>query len=222
MENSLNMSTDEGLRKFLLGVYNQMGIGVLITGLVAYYVGPDFMTSLGFGMQMVVIFSPLALVFALGFILDKVSPFVATLIFYGLAAIMGLSLSVIFAVYTSLSIVKILLISTSVFASASIYGYLTTKDLTSWFMFLFIGLIGIIIAGIVNIFLGSGLIAFLASAAGVIIFTGFTAYDVQRLKVEYINDPDSANKSSIFGALSLYLNFINLFISLLQLFGTKK
>lgn len=218
---NLEPTMDQGLRDYLLGVYNRMGLGLIVTGLIAYLVGPEFMTSLGFGMQFLIILAPIAFTMVLCFAQSKLSPFMANLVFLGVAAAFGLSLSAIFAVYTTVSIVKVIFISSSVFAASSIYGYVTNKDLSSIYMFLFVGLIGLIVAGLVNLFFASGLMSFIISVAGVIIFTGFTAYDVQRLKNEYISGEISA-VSSIYGALSMYLNFLNLFISLLSLFGDKK
>jgi len=170
---------------------------------------------------------PLAFVLVLSFGLKSLSITAATLIFYLFSISMGLSLSTLFLLYTSTSITKVFFITAATFAAASIYGYTSNKSLSSWGSFLLIGLIGIIIAGLVNIFLASSLLSFIISVVGVIVFVGLTAYDTQNIKNDYVSNGnfygfDNPEKASIFGALSLYLNFINIFTHLLSLLGDRK
>jgi FtsH-binding integral membrane protein len=170
---------------------------------------------------------PLAFILVLSFGIDKFSVPMATAVFYLFAVSMGISLSTIFVLYTTTSIAKVFFISAATFAAASIYGYTTQRDLTSMGSFLIMGAVGIFIAGIVNIFLQSSLMSFVISCIAVLVFTGLTAYDSQQLKEEYMSQGavygfDSAAKSSIFGALTLYLDFINIFVHLMNLIGDRK
>jgi FtsH-binding integral membrane protein len=221
---------DEGLRSFMLGVYNYMGLGLAITGLVAFVVAstpalavPIFTTPL----KWVVMLAPLGFVIFLGARIHALSVSVAQITFWAFAAVMGLSLASIFLVFTGDSIARVFFITAATFGAVSLYGYTTKADLSRFGAFLFMGLIGIIIASLVNIFLASSALQFAVSVIGVLVFTGLTAWDTQRLKEEYLGSfqyagGDLAAKGAIMGALSLYLNFINLFMMLLQLFGTQR
>ena len=219
---------DEGLRAYMLSVYNNMALALGITGAVA------FLTSISTSIQhllygtplaWVVALSPLVMVFMMGSRIISYSVQQARTMLGVFSALMGLSLGSIFMIYTDESIAKVFFITASVFGTMSLYGYTTKKDLTSWGSFLMMGLIGVIIASLVNIFLGSTMIAFVVSILSVVIFTGLTAYDTQALKQTYYQVSASgevANKAAVFGALTLYLDFINLFISLLRFFGDRR
>lgn len=219
---------DEGLRSYMLRVYNYMTLGLALTGAVAFGVyTSDAAMQFIFGNQIMawlVMLSPLAFILILSFGLHKLSVGATQLLFWGFAGVMGLSMSSIFAVYTGTSIARVFFIAASVFAAMSLYGYTTKKDLSGWGTFLFMGLIGIIIASIVNIFLASSMMHFIISIVGVLVFTGLTAYDTQNIKSEYYVGDDGAvaEKKAISGALRLYLDFINLFFMLLHLFGNRE
>jgi uncharacterized protein len=208
-------SIDTGLRSYMLGVYNYMTAGVAITGLVAYFVS---------GLVWVVMLAPLAFVLVLNFGLHKLSASSTQMLFWAFAAVMGLSLASIFVTYTDASIARVFFISAAAFAGLSLYGYTTKRDLTGFGSFLVMGLIGIIIASIVNIFLASSAMDFVISVIGVLVFAGLTAYDTQRIKSMYYegDSSDTMTKKSVMGALSLYLDFINLFMMLLRLFGNRE
>jgi len=222
---TMDMSTDQGLRTFMLGVYNHMIVAMGITGAVAFFFSQSpqlmkavFSTPLGF----VVMFAPLGFVFFLAARVNKMSPSAARLTFYIFAAVMGVSLSTIFMRYTGMAIAQIFFMTAAMFGALSLWGYTTKKDISGWGSFLFMGVIGIIIASIVNIFLGSSAIQFAVSVLGLLIFAGLTAYDTQRLKQSYYilaGDVAMAARVSIMGALSLYLNFLNMFLFMLSLFG---
>lgn len=217
-------TVDEGLRQYLVSVYNKMTAALVVSAVTAWISQP-LVASLG-SWNIALAFLPLLFIVALQF-MDKMSEPVAYLVFYVYAAVTGLSLSTIFLVFTLGSTVQVLFIATSVFAAASIYGYTTQRDLTSLGAFMFMGLIGIIVASIVNIFLASSMMGWVISVAAVLIFTGLTAYDTQTLREEYrsggsVYGFSSQGRSSIYGALILYLDFINIFIHLLQILGTKK
>lgn len=206
----------------MAGVYKNMGLAVLVSMVVSYLVSnsPAMMSLLfGTALKWVVIFAPLVAVFALSFTLHKVSKSAAYAMLFGFAALMGLSMATIFAVYTSMSIFTAFMGAAVLFGTMSFYGYFTKKDLSGWGSFLFVGLIAIVIASIINVFIGSTVTQMVISAIGIIIFTGLTAYDTQRIRNE-LSVSDSGN-AEVSGALSLYLNFINLFMSLLQLFGNR-
>jgi FtsH-binding integral membrane protein len=218
---------DEGLRSYLLQVYNYMGLGLAITGVVAFLVAatpalyvPIFTTPL----KWVVMLAPLGFVFFLGAKIQTMSVSTAQLTFWAFAAVMGLSLASIFLVFTGASIARVFFITAAMFGAMSLYGYTTKRDLSGWGSFLFMGLIGIIIAMLVNLFLASAAVHFAISVIGVLVFTGLTAYDTQRIKEMYyeLDASDVATRKAIMGALSLYLNFINLFMMLLHLFGTAR
>lgn len=230
---------DEGLRSYMLRVYNYMGIGLVVTGLVAYFTYTQSfieqngrivgLTGLGealYGspLQWVIMLAPLAFVLVLSFGITKLSVATTQILFWVFAAVMGLSLSSIFAVYTGGSIAKVFFISAGTFGAMSLYGYTTKTDLTKFGSFLIMGLIGIVIASIVNIFLHSSGLSFAISIIGVLVFVGLTAWDTQRIKESYDVGfgHEVLAKGAIMGALSLYLDFINLFLMLLRLFGNSR
>ena len=231
---------DEGLRAYMLKVYNYMTTGLLLNGLVAYFFGKASIvtnelgqiigiTSIGsmlFGspLKWVVMLAPLGFVFYLSAKINKMSVSSAQITFWVFSAIMGLSLASIFIVYTQASIARVFFISSGTFAAMSLYGYTTKKDLTKLGGFLFMGLIGIIIASLVNLFFQSSALHFAISVIGVLVFVGLTAYDTQSIKnMYYAGDSESVGgKKALMGALRLYLDFINLFIMLLRLFGQRR
>ena len=233
-------TVDEGLRAYMLKVYNYMTTGLLLTGLVAYFFGKASIvtnelgqiigiTSIGamlFGspLKWVVMLAPLGFVFYLSAKINKMSVSSAQITFWIFSAIMGLSLASIFIVYTQASIARVFFISSGTFAAMSLYGYTTKKDLTKLGGFLFMGLIGIIIASLVNLFFQSSALHFAISVIGVLVFVGLTAYDTQSIKnMYYAGDSESVGgKKALMGALRLYLDFINLFIMLLRLFGQRR
>lgn len=205
-------------------VYNYMMLAILNSAVVSYLVSssPGLMAVLfGTMLKWVILFSPLIAIFVISYFMDKVSKTGAQLMLHGFAALMGLSLSTIFVIYTSSSIFMAFVSSAILFGVMSAYGYFTKKDLSSVGQFMIVGLIAIIIASIVNIFVGSSVLTTVISALAIIIFLGLTAYDTQRIRemVSFNREEDNAEVS---GALSLYMNFINIFINLLQLFGDKK
>ena len=231
---------DEGLRAYMLKVYNYMTTGLLLTGLVAYFFGKASIvtgemgqivgvTSIGAllfnsPLKWVVMLAPLGFVFYLSAKINKMSVSSAQITFWIFSAIMGLSLASIFIVYTQASIARVFFISSGTFAAMSLYGYTTKKDLTKLGGFLFMGLIGIIIASLVNLFFQSSALHFAISVIGVLVFVGLTAYDTQSIKnMYYAGDSESVGgKKALMGALRLYLDFINLFIMLLRLFGQRR
>ena len=217
---------DFGLRQHMMRVYNFMAAGLAVTGIVAYAA-----IATGFYQQIVgtpliwlVMLAPLGAVLFLSFRIERLSVDAAQAIFWGFAAVMGLSLAAIFLIYTGASIARVFFITAGTFAATSVYGYSTQRDLSRFGSFLFMGLIGIILAAVVNIFIGSSALQFAISVIGVIVFTGLTAWDTQRIKQIYLNsDPgDALTKKALMGALSLYLNFINLFLMLLRLAGQRR
>jgi FtsH-binding integral membrane protein len=219
---------DEGLRKYMMTVYNNMSIALIISAFVSLFISssPAIMNAIfGSGLKYIFMFAPLVFVFYFSHKINSLSAQKAKTYLWIFSALMGLSLAPIFIIYTGTSIVRCFFIAASVFGSASLYGYVTKKDLTSMGSFLFMGVIGIIIASVINIFLKSSFMGFAISILAVLIFTGLTAYDTQRLKDMYYNSSrnDTAiNKASIMGALSLYMNFINIFIHLLHLLGDRR
>ncbi len=220
---------DVGLRAHMNKVYGLMSVGMALTAAVAWAVGTnDAMVAAIFGtpLKWVVMFAPLAMVFAFGALIGRLSVGAAQLFFYAYAALMGLSLAFIFQVYTGVSITTTFLTTAIAFAGLSLFGYTTKRDLSGMGTFLMMGLIGLVVASIVNIFLASSALAFAVSAIGVLIFAGLTAYDTQSIKNEYIahaqhGDSDWLGKSAIMGALRLYMDFINLFMFLLQFLGNR-
>lgn len=235
---------DQGLRTYMLGVYNYMAIGLAITGLFALGIymlsiseaptqyqirGGLYLTQLGYTLfvsplKWVVILAPLAMVFFLSFRVDKMSVGAAQLTFWAYAAMVGVSLAVLLMVYTHTSIARVFFITAASFGALSLWGYTTKRDLSGWGSFLFIGLIGIILASLVNIWLASSMMQWIISCVGVLVFAGLTAYDTQQIKEMYdVNDDGTvAGKKSIMGALRLYLDFLNLFLMLLNLFGNRE
>ena len=223
---------DQGLRAFMLGVYNNMAMGLALTGIVAYgtyaWAASDpavAQTLYGGPLRWVIMLAPLAFVFGLSAAVERMQPATARLVFLAFAAVMGMSLSSIFIVFTGESIARTFFITAASFGALSLYGYTTKKDLSGWGSFLMMGVIGLIIAMIVNLFLGSTALQFAISVIGVLIFAALTAYDTQRLKHMYdfvAGDTVAAGRASIMGALTLYLDFINLFTFLLQFMGNRE
>jgi len=240
-------TVDAGLRAYMLRIYNYMSIGLAITGLAALGVymaavtpdasgaaakfGSAYLTPFGYAMYVgplkwLFILSPLVMVFVISAGINRLAPATAQILFWVFSALMGISLSSIFLVYTHSSIVQVFFITAATFGALSLYGYTTRRDLTGMGSFLFMGLIGIILASVVNLFLASTALQFVVSVIGVLVFAGLTAWDTQRLKSDYIYGYASpggevAERAAISGALSLYLNFINLFTLLLQLLGQR-
>ena len=225
---------DEGLRAYMLKVYNLMALGLAITGLAAwgtfnFAVVDGQLTAFGqlvyaSAFRWVVILAPLAMVFFLSFRIDKMSVPAAQTTFWVYAGLVGMSLSTIFLVYTGTSIVRTFFITATAFGGLSLYGYTTRRDLSAMGSFLVMGLFGLIIAMIVNIFLGSSALQFAISVIGVLIFAGLTAYDTQQIKEMYYegDGAEVAGRKSIMGALRLYLDFINLFMFLLHFLGNRE
>ncbi|WP_411195751.1 Bax inhibitor-1/YccA family protein, partial [Rhizobium sp.] len=225
---------DQGLRAYMLKVYNLMALGLAITG-VAAYLSFQFAFANGeltaFGqaiyvspLKWVVILAPLALVFFLSFRIHTMTVAAAQTTFAVYAALVGLSLSSIFLIYTGQSVVQTFFVTAASFGALSLYGYTTKRDLSAMGSFLIMGLFGLIIASLVNIFLASSAVQFAISVLGVLIFAGLTAYDTQRIKELYLEADDVAvaGRKAIMGALTLYLDFINLFMFLLQFMGNRK
>ena len=238
---------DEGLRAHMNKVYGTMSVGMVITAAAAwalsglamsaeptaYQIGANtYLTEFGATLwtsplKWVIMFLPLVMVFAFGAMINRLSAAGAQLFFYTFAAAMGVSISWIFAVFTGFSIIQVFLITAVAFAGLSLWGYTTKKDISAWGSFLIMGVIGLLVASIINIFLGSPAIMFAISILGVLIFAGLTAYDTQKIKTDYIahaahGDQEWLAKSAIMGALNLYLDFINMFMFLLQLFGNRE
>jgi len=229
------VAVDEGLRSYMLGVYNYMAGGVALTGVAAYLtymlaVQDGALTPFGQAiytspLRWVVMLGPLGFVLYLGFRLQQMSVGAAQVAFWLFAAVMGISLSSIFLVFTGQSITQIFFITAATFGALSLWGYTTKRDISGWGSFLFMGLVGVILASLVNIFLQSSGLQFAISVIGVLVFAGLTAYDTQRIKDGYLmirHDATMVAKSAIMGALNLYLDFINMFIMLLQLFGSSR
>lgn len=216
---------DEGLRSYMLRVYNYMGSSLALTGIVAYVVAHTglYQALFSSGIGFVVMLAPLGIVFFMGAKIRTMKPKTAQTLFWAFSILMGASLSYVFLTYTATSIVRVFFITAATFGAMSLYGYTTKRSLARWGSFLFMGLIGVIIAIVVNIFMQSELMHFIISIAGVLVFTGLTAYDTQRIKQTYVETDGQAvmTKKAIMGALNLYLNFINLFMMLLYLFGGR-
>jgi len=231
---------DAGLRAYMLRVYNWMTSGLLLTGVIAYGIAntdlinlfyPAVATPMGMVRQpsalaIISIFAPLAFVLVLSMGVNRLSRSAAQALYWAFCAAMGASLTNIFLIYTGESVVRVFFITAATFAATSIYGYTTKTDLSRFGSFLMMGLFGIIIAGLVNLFFQSSALQFAISVIGVLVFTGLTAYDTQHIKATYVQyayaeGPDGAAKRSVYDALSLYLNFINLFMMLLQIMGVR-
>ena len=248
-----DQAIDEGLRQYMLRVYNYLAAGLVITGIVAYFVftliaTPDaslaaagagglplkvsktlFLTPTGKALLLspliwVVMFAPLGLILLVSFAGHRLSLGATHAVYWLLAALIGVSMSTIFIRYTPTSIAQIFFITAAAFGALSLYGYTTKRDLSGWGTFLFMGAVGILIASIVNIWLMSPAIMFVVSIIGVLVFAGFTAYDTQQIKESYYvgDDGTVAGKKAVFGALSLYLDFVNMFQFLLSLFGNRE
>ncbi len=229
-----------GLRAHMLRVYNYMASGLALTGIFAVIVfqmsvvtgsGGEIvgLTALGqtlfaTPLKWVVLLAPLALVFFLSARIHAMKASTAQGVFWFYAALMGMSLATIFMVYTTESIARVFFIAAASFAGLSLWGYTTNRDLSGWGSFLIMGVIGIVIAAVVNMFIGSTALQFAISVIGVLVFAGLTAYDTQNIKNEYADrhDSESRDKLAVYGALRLYLDFINLFIMLLHLFGARR
>jgi len=247
-----DVAVDEGLRAYMLRVYNYMAGGVFLTGIVAYlaftqavtmdpalaaktaggvallkrgmYLTPFGMALFVSPLKWLVMLAPLGFVFFLSFRIYQMSVSAAQSTFWLFAAVMGLSLSTIFLVFTGQSITQVFFVTAAAFGGLSLYGYTTNKDLSGWGSFLIMGVIGIVIAALVNLFLQSSALQFAISVIGVLVFAGLTAYDTQQIKDNYYTvagNAAAASKAAIMGALNLYLDFINMFTALLQLFGNR-
>jgi hypothetical protein len=220
-------AVDQGLRAHMISVYNYMTLGLGVTGLVAYltYATPAlFGLIYGTPLAFVVMLAPLGIVWFVFGRIDRMSAASAQAWFWAFSAIMGLSLAYIFQVYVASDIVRVFFITSATFGALSLYGYTTPRSLSAWGSFLFIGLVGIIIASVVNLFMQSSALEFAVSVIGVVIFAGLTAYDTQKIKEMYLeaDDGDTMGKKAIMGALSLYLDFLNLFLMLLRLLGNRE
>ena len=217
---------DAGLRAYMQRVYTYMAGGLALTGVVAYAAAASgfYQSIAGTPLIWIVMLAPLGFVLVLSFGIQRMSAGTAMLLFWFYAAVMGLSLGGIFLVYTGTSIARVFFITAATYGAMSLYGYTTRTDLSRFGSFLLMGLIGIIIASLVNLFIGSNTLQFVISIIGVIVFVGLTAYDTQRIKEMYLESDTAeiAGKKAVMGALSLYLDFINLFMMLLQLFGQRR
>jgi len=219
------VAIDAGLRAHMIRVYNYMAVGVALTGVVAWLtsqiVGPALLNS---PLIWVFMLAPLALVFFISFRINSLSAGTALTLFFVYAAAVGLSLATIFFVYTETSITRVFFITAAAFGALSVWGYTTRRDLSGFGSFLLMGLIGIIIASLVNIFLRSSGLDWIISVIGVLVFAGLTAWDTQKIKGMYdpMDDGTVAGRKAVMGALSLYLDFINLFMMLLRLFGSRR
>src|SRR3981081_3248362 len=219
---------DVGLRQYMLRIYNYMASGLALTGIVAYAAAASgfYYQIASTPLMWVIMLAPLGLVFWLSAGINKMSAGTAQLLFWVYAGLMGLSLGGIFLVYTGASIARVFFIPAGTFAAMSLYGYTTKRDLTQFGSFLMMGLIGIIIASVVNMFSASSALQFAISVIGVVVFGGLTAWDTQRIKEMYVDEAyaggEAASKTAIMGALTLSLDFINLFVSLMQLLGTRR
>jgi len=217
---------DEGLRSYMLRVYNYMASALALTGIVAFATAntPVLMNAIfGTPLMWVVMLAPLGMVMFLSAKIQTMSAAAAQATFWIFSVLMGMSLASIFVIYTGTSIARVFFITAGVFGAMSLYGYTTKRDLTGWGSFLFMGLIGIILASIINWFLQSSALEFAISVIGVLVFVGLTAYDTQKIKERYAASDSTSvmSKKAIMGALNLYLDFINLFLMLLRLFGNR-
>ena len=219
---------DEGLRSYMLRVYNYMGSGLALSGIVALMIARSdaaIQFIFGSGLGMIAMFAPLGLLLVMSFGFNKLSATAIQAMYWAFTGLMGVSLASVFLVYSLGDVARVFFITAATFGAMSLFGYTTKRDLSGWGSFLFMGLIGIVIAAIVNIFLGSAMLTFVISVIGVLVFTGLTAYDTQRIKSEFIAygmEGAMATKTAVMGAVSLYLNFINLFYMLLALLGNRE
>lgn len=234
------VEVDQGLRSFMLGVYNNMVVGLGISGLVALALNMAAVAQTGTGrvaltpfgqflytspFKWVLMLAPLAFIFVFTFRMDRMSAASARTMFWAFAAVMGASMSTLLLVFTGASVVRVFFITAATFGGLSLYGYTTKRSLSGMGSFLIMGVIGLVIASLVNIFLASSALQFAISVLGVLIFAGLTAYDTQKLKEMYLYsgmDAEGAAKMSVNGALTLYLDFINMFQFLLQLLGDRR
>lgn len=216
---------DMGLRRHMLSIYNYMASGVLLSGIVALLMARSGLTLalMTTPLRWLFILSPLVIVFAMSFGQNRFSTSTLQAMFWGFATLMGISMSTIFLVYTGESIATTFFATAGAFAGLSLWGYTTKKDLSGWGSFLIMGVVGLIIASVINIFVGSSSLYWAISAIGVLVFAGLTAYDTQRLKEQYyyVAGTDFAGKAVVMGALSLYLDFINMFQFLLAFLGNR-
>jgi FtsH-binding integral membrane protein len=218
---------DAGLRRHMLSIYANMGIGLIVTGLVALLVASTpalYQPIFGTPLKWVAMLAPLAFVFFLSFRIERMTLASARAAFFAFAGVMGVSMASIFLVFTGDSIARTFFIAAAMFLGMSVWGYTTRADLAKWGSFLFMGLIGVVIASVVNLLIGSSALQMAISIVGVVVFTGLTAWDTQRLKSEYLHYAGTAHaeKLGIMGALSLYLNFVNLFQLLLSFTGQRE
>src|SRR5205807_3797671 len=232
------VAIDAGLRAYMIRVYNYMAAGVALTGLVAWLTFSAAVVQTGTGLQLtafgqavfqgplmwVLVLAPLGLVFAISFGINRMQPATALMLFFVYAGLLGLSLASIFLIYTGTSITRVFFISAATFGALSLWGYTTKRDLSGVGSFMFMGLIGIIIASLVNIFLRSSGLDWAISVIGVVVFAGLTGWDTQRIKEMYdpMDDGTIGGRKAVMGALSLYLDFINLFLMLLRLMGDRR
>jgi uncharacterized protein len=221
------LEIDVGLRNYMLGVYNYMASGLALTGIVALMLSssPQAMEAIfGTPLKWVIMFAPFGLVLFLGARLESMQASTAKAVFWLYAGLMGASLSSIFLIYTGESVVRVFFITSAAFGGLSLYGYTTKRNLSAFGSFLIMGLVGIIIAGLVNMFLQSSAMAFVISVIGVLVFAGLTAWDTQRIKEMYWDADGSeiAAKKAIMGALMLYMDFVNMFLLLLEFFGVRR
>jgi FtsH-binding integral membrane protein len=232
------VAIDAGLRAYMIRVYNYMAAGVALTGVVAWLTFSAAVVQTSAGLQLtafgqavfqsplmwVLVLAPLGLVFAISFGINRMQPATALMLFFVYAGLLGLSLASIFLIYTGESVTRVFFISAATFGALSLWGYTTKRDLTGMGSFMFMGLIGIIIASLVNIFLCSSGLDWAISVIGVIVFAGLTGWDTQRIKEMYspMDDGTIGGRKAVMGALSLYLDFINLFLMLLRLMGDRR
>jgi FtsH-binding integral membrane protein len=218
---------DVGLRAYMQKVFGLMGLGTAITGLVAYFTANSpAMLQMVYGtpLRYVVFFAPFAFILALSFGINRMRASTAQMVFWLFSGVMGLSLASVFLVYTGQSIVTTFFVSSATFFGMALYGYTTKRDLTGWGSFLFMGLLGLIVASLIGFFIQSSALQFAISVIGVLIFTGLTAYDTQKIKEMYYAGDNSeiGGKKAVMGALALYLDFINLFLYLLRFLGDRR
>ncbi|TGW15442.1 Bax inhibitor-1/YccA family protein [bacterium NHP-B] len=234
MDRSLNKSVgrggvlvDAGLRVYMQKVFSTMGLGLALTGLVAYVVASTpalYRVILGTPLVWVLLIATLAVPVTLGASIGRLRGSTAQMLFWGYAALMGATASSVFLIYTMESVARVFLITSCMFGGMSLYGYTTKRDLTNWGSFLFMGVLGLVLASVVNLFVGSTPLQMALSVVAVLVFTGLTAYDVQMIARLYQPSAgeDVRKKSVVLGALSLYLDFINMFFALLRLFGDRR
>ncbi len=223
---AVDEAVDAGLRSYMLSVYNYMASGVLLTGIVALVAFQTGFTAsmIGSPLMWVVMLAPLAFVLVLSFGINKLSTTAAQALFWAYAAIMGLSMSTIFLAFTATSIAQTFFATAAAFVGLSLYGYTTKKDLSGFGTFLIMGVVGILVAMVINMFVQSTALGLAISIIGVLLFAGLTAYDTQKIKSVYfhVRGTDFLGKAVIMGALNLYLDFVNMFTFLLQLMGSRE